>query len=564
MKRFWLKFYPSDIPYEIDPEEFANINEILEVKTQTLKDVNILSCMGKNLTYQELNTLSTNFAAYLQQELGLKKGDRLAIMMPNTLQYMIAIFGAFKAGLIVVNVNPFYTPNELIHQLLDANTQSILVLDIFAHKVATANSELNLKNIIVSKLGDLMPFAKRGLINLTVKYIKRLVPKYKLSGVHDFRKALLKGSRLKLNPVEVNGDDIAFLQYTGGTTGVSKGAILTHRNMVANILQSSAIVKSAFPSGKSCAIQPLPLYHIYSLEVSMANMYMGMKTVLIVNPRDIHAFVKELKNMKYDVIIGINSLFHALLRNESFRKLRFPQHFITLSGGMSCKESVAEEWEKVTGSVVVEGYGLTETSPVISLALPSTKMFTGNVGLPVPNVDIDIRDPEGNSLPIGQEGEICVKGPNVMPGYWKKPEENAKVFTKDGWLKTGDIGVVNEDGTLKIIERIKDIIIVGGFNVYPNEVEEVLLQHKGIQEAAVVAEPDEQSGEVVKAFIVKKDPNLTEQDVKEHCKKFLTRYKRPVIIVFRKELPKSVVGKVLRKDLRKEHKGSEGEWLKAA
>jgi long-chain acyl-CoA synthetase len=564
MERFWLKYYPHDIPYEIDPEEFRNIHEILQVKAQKHPDYKCFTCMDKSITFGELNALSDDFAAYLQQELGLKKGDHLAMMLPNTLQYIIAIFGALKAGLVIINVNPFYTPEELAYQMKDSQTDAILVLDIFAHKVSSVLPELKLKHVIISKLGDLLPFPKRNIVNFIVKYIKRVVPKYDIPGAKYFLQGLKRGKELTLDPVDVDGEDIAFLQYTGGTTGVSKGAILTHRNMVANIVQSASVVKPSFPEGKCTSILPLPLYHIYSLEVSMALFLLGEHTVLIVNPRDIPSFVHELKKVKYDLFIGLNTLFHALVNHEAFCKLDFPEHFITLSGGMACKQIVADQWKKVTGSVVLEGYGLTETSPVVALSSPDTDHFTGTVGFPIPNVDIDIIDPEGKSLPIGQEGEICVKGPNVMRGYWNKPDEDEKVFTEDGWFKTGDLGVMNADGTLKIVERIKDLIIVGGFNVYPNEVEEVLMKHLGISEAAIVAEPDIHSGEIIKAFIVKRDPKLTEADVREHCKKYLTNYKRPTIIVFRSELPKSIVGKVLRKKLRQDKTDPEGKWLKAA
>jgi long-chain acyl-CoA synthetase len=506
--------------------------------------------MGSSITHQELKDKSTFFAAYLQRELGLKKGDRMAVMMPNTLQYMVALLGAFKAGVVLVNVNPLYTSNELIHQILNSGAQTILVLENFAHTVSEALPKLNLKHVIVTKLGDLLSFPKGNIVNFVVKYIKRLVPRYHIPGAKSFLTALSKGEKLILNPVQVLSNDIAFLQYTGGTTGVSKGAILTHRNLVANILQGSAMVGNAYVKGESVVILPLPLYHIYSLTVCFALMHLDVETVLITNPKDIAGFVKELKGLKFDGFFGLNTLFHALLNNPNFQKLKFPETFYTFSGGMACKESVANEWKKVTGSIVLEGYGLTETSPGISFNLTITKTFNGTVGLPVPSIDVDIRDENGKSLQIGEEGEICVKGPNISQGYWMKPEENEKAFTADGWFKTGDIGKLNPDGTLKILDRKKDMIIVGGFNVYPNEVEEVLMYHEGILEAAVVGENDEHSGEVVKAFIVKKDPKLTESDIKEHCKKYLTGYKRPSIIVFTNELPKSVVGKILRVKLR--------------
>lgn len=564
MEKFWLKFYPKDVPFNINPDAFKNIPEILEVEAQKLKNKLAVSCMGSALTFNELNNLAIDFAAYLQQDLKLKKGDHLAIMLPNTSQYMIAIFGAFKAGLIVVNVNPLYTPNELIHQLLDSGAQTILVLENFAHTVAKAMPALNLKQVIITKLGDLMPFPKRTIVNFAVKYIKKMVPKYDIKGAIMFRSALSKGKKLSLKPVDVVGEDIAFLQYTGGTTGVPKGAILTHRNIVANVLQSSAVVKRVCIEGKSVSVLPLPLYHIYSLTMSLDNIYLGIKTVLIVNPKDIPGLVKELKHSEFDIFIGLNTLFHALINNKEFQKMNFPKKFYTISGGMAAQETIAKEWQKITGSIVLEGYGLTETSPVLTLNLVENAIFNGTVGLPVPNIEIDIKDDHGKSLLISQEGEICVKGPNITQGYWKKPEETELVFTPDGWFKTGDLGMMNKDGTLKILDRKKDMIIVGGFNVYPNEVEEVLLYHKGILEAAVVGEPDEHSGEVVKAIIVRKDPKLTEQDIKDHCKKFLTGYKRPTIIVFRNELPKSVVGKVLRTKLRESNDIEAKRWLKAA
>ncbi len=564
MERYWLQFYPEGVPYDIDPDQYQNLIEMLEEKVQKMGSHKAVTCLGSSLTFKEIDLLSTYFAAYLQQELALKAGDRLAIMMPNCLQYLVAIFGAFKAGLIVVNVNPLYTPSELVYQLLNSGTQSIVVLNSFAHTVMQAAPQLNLQHVIISTLGSLMPFPKRVIVNFIAKYIKGKVLPHDMPGAISLRKALSKGKRLKLAPVDVAGEDIAFLQYTGGTTGVSKGAILTHRNVVANILQGTQFIKNSFAEGKAVFVLPLPLYHIYALTMQLGFLHMGGETILIVNPRDTHSFVSVLKKGNYDCIVGLNTLFHNLLNDKKFRNLKFPQKFYTFAGGMATKESVAKKWEAVTGSPIANAYGLTEASPGVSFSVLENVVFNGSVGLPVPSLEIEIRDGEGKSLGMGEAGELCVKGPNVTQGYWKCPEENATAFTEDGWFKTGDIAVMNSDGTLTILDRKKDMIIVGGFNVYPNEVEEVLLFHPGILEAAVVGEPDEHSGEVVKAYIVKKDLNLTIEDVKSHCKKFLAGYKRPSLIVFRKELPKSVVGKVLRAHLREGKQAKGQEWRQAA
>jgi long-chain acyl-CoA synthetase len=549
LQKPWLNNYHPSTPKEINPDLYKNLGEILTAAAKKYPQNKAVTCLGTSLSFQEIDVLANHFAAYLQQ-CGLKKGDRFAIMLPNTPQYLIALFAAFRLGLITVNINPLYTARELEFQLRDSNSESILILENFAHNLEAALPNLNMKNIIITKLGDFMPFFKRSFVNLAVKYIKKMVPSYHLPTHTPFLKALKIGKTLKLCPEEVNGSDIAFLQYTGGTTGIPKGAILTHRNVMANVQQGKSFAIGFLKEGTGAFILPLPIYHIYALTLSLFLIESGKEDVLIVNPRDLPTLVETLKHTKYEGFIGLNTLFHALIHYEPFKKLKFPEKFYTIAGGMSTKETVAKEWQKVTGSPVIEGYGLSETSPIVTLNRFDLKEYNGTVGYPLPNVDVTILDDAGKSVPMGEIGELCVKGPNVMQGYWMKPEETANVFTKDGWMKTGDIVLMEKDGKIKIMDRKKDMIIVSGFNVYPNEVEEVLLFHPAIKEACVVGVADEHSGEKVKAFIVAKDDSLTEKQVMDHVHQYLTGYKRPHIIEFRKELPKSAVGKVLRLKLR--------------
>ena len=551
MNKFWLDHYPEDVVHEINPDTYKNLGSIIEQSAEKFSDKKAVTCMGSSLTFTELNQLAEQFASFLQQKLSLKKGDKLAIMLPNTPQYLLALFAAFKIGVIVINVNPLYTPKELSDQINNSGAETILLLENFGHTLEKALPNIHIKNIIISKIGDLLPFPKKTLVNLVVKYVKKMVPAFTLPNSISLTSALDEGKKCKRQEVEVTGEDIAFLQYTGGTTGVPKGAILTHRNVVANVLQGKSFVEKRFAKEKvTTMILPLPIYHIYALTLSLFMISFGIEDVLIVNPRDLKTFVKVLKQTDYKGFIGLNTLFHALLNNPEFRKLKFPKRFYTIAGGMSVKPNVAKEWKEVTGSPIVEGYGLTEASPIITLNPIDITEFDGTIGHPMPSIDIDVRDENGNSVGIGQPGELCVKGPNIMKGYWENPEETAIIFTDDGWMRTGDIVEMREDGKIKILDRKKDMINVGGFNVFPNEVEEVLLEHPDIVEAAVVGAPDEHSGEMVQAFIVSKRSGLTQEEVLSHCEKTLTGYKRPHKVIFKNELPKSAVGKVLRAKLK--------------
>lgn len=556
MEKVWYNSYTDGINKEINPDEYKSIVDYFERNCEKHSDFKAVTNMGTSLTYRELEEKTRYFAAYLQNCLHLKKGDRLAIMMPNCLQYYISLFGALRAGLTVVNVNPLYTSRELTHQLSDSGAESIVIMANFGHTLEESLPDTPIKNIIVTQLGDMHGFLKGHIVNIVVKYFKRMVPTFFLPNAIEFNTTLTEGENKIFNAVELSSSDTAFLQYTGGTTGVAKGAVLSHRNIIANALQCLEWAKFQLTSETEVAISPLPLYHIFSMTIScFVMMGLGAETVLITNPRDIPGFVKELKHTPFTFMISINTLCNALLHNEEFKSVDFSRLKSCINGGMPTTKSVADKWEEVTGVPITEGYGLTETSPVVTINSFERGIFTGGIGYPIPSTEIDVRNEEGQSVPIGEVGELCVKGPQVMAGYWNMPEETARVLSDDGWLRTGDMVKVNNEGLVTVVDRKKDMILVSGFNVYPNEVEEVIMSHPKVLEAAVVGiENEEQSGEAVKAVIVRKDPSLTYDEVIAHCRKELTPYKVPHFIDFRDELPKSPVGKILRRALREEKK----------
>ena len=550
MEKIWLKEYPSGVPAEVDLTEFASLKDILEKSCQRFADLPAYSNMGVTLRYRDIDRLSRDFGAYLQG-LGLDKGARVAIMMPNVLQYPIALFGALRAGLTVVNVNPLYTPRELEHQLNDSGSTVIVIIENFAHTLQEVLDKTPVKTVITTELGDLFPFPKRPLVNFVVKHVKKMVPAWRIPGAVPFRQALSQGAGQTLTDVPLNHDDIAFLQYTGGTTGVSKGAMLTHGNMVANLQQASAWLSPSSKPAEETIITALPLYHIFSLTANcLTFMKVGGHNILITNPRDMPGFVKELSKVRFTGISGVNTLFNGLLHTPGFERLNFSALKLCLSGGMALQRAVAERWKQVTGVSLIEGYGLTETSPAVTFNPLTLPEYNGSIGLPMPSTELSIRNDEGQELGLGEAGEICVRGPQVMRGYWNRPEETAQVMTRDGYLRTGDIGYVDERGYVRIVDRKKDMILVSGFNVYPNEIEDVAAHHPGVLEVAAVGVPDEKSGEAVKLVVVKKDPALTAEALIEHCRQQLAGYKIPRLVEFRTELPKTNVGKILRRLLR--------------
>ncbi|WP_024868831.1 long-chain fatty acid--CoA ligase [Pseudoxanthomonas suwonensis] len=550
--RPWLQSYPQGVPSEIDPDEYRSIPAVFASSVKRYGERPAYRNLGKTMTYAEVDELSRQFAAYLLGELSLKKGDRVAIMMPNCLQYPIATFGVLRAGLTVVNVNPLYTARELKHQLVDAGAAAIVVVDNFGHTVQEVLAETPLKQVITTGLGDMLGFPKGPIVNFVLKYVKKMVPEYDIPGAVRFKDALAAGKRHPLPQVDIDPGDIAFLQYTGGTTGVAKGAMLTHRNLVANMQQASAwLGANKLERGKEVIITALPLYHIFALTANgLVFMELGGLNHLITNPRDMPNFVKELKTSGFTAITGVNTLFNGLLNTPGFDEVDFSKLKITLGGGMAVQRAVAERWKKVTGVTLVEAYGLTETSPAACINPLDLKEFNGSIGLPIPSTDVCIKDDDGKEVPQGEVGELCVKGPQVMKGYWQRPEETAKVIDADGWLHTGDMARIDEKGFVYIVDRKKDMILVSGFNVYPNEIEDVVAAMPGVLEVAAVGVPDERSGEAVKLFVVKKDPSLTAEQIKAYCREALTGYKQPRHIEFRTELPKSNVGKILRKELR--------------
>ena len=549
--RPWLAHYPAGVPAEIDLNEFTSINDVFETALQKYRDKTAFINMGKAITYAELDRLSRDFAGYLLGELKLKKGDRVAIMMPNCLQYPIALFGVLRAGLTVVNTNPMYTARELKHQMADSGASVLLVMDNFGKVAQEVLAQLPGVRAITTGLGDMLGFPKGAIVNLVLKHVKKMVPDYAIPGAVRFRDTLTLGRMHQLPQIRNAPEDLAFLQYTGGTTGVSKGAMLTHRNMVANMQQAAAWVGTNVKQGEEKIVTALPLYHIFALTANcLVFMKFGASNLLITNPRDMPGFVKELKGSGFTAITGVNTLFNGLLHTPGFDQVDFSRLHLTLGGGMAVQRAVADKWKQVTGVTLAEAYGLTETAPAVCINPLDLREYNGSIGLPVPSTDVCIKGEDGSILPMGEIGELCVKGPQVMKGYWQRPEETAKVMDAEGWLHTGDMAKMDEHGYFYIVDRKKDMILVSGFNVYPNEIEEVAAMHPGVLECAAIGVPDEHSGEAVKLFVVKKDPQLSEADVKAHCAANLTNYKRPRYIEFRSELPKSNVGKILRRELR--------------
>jgi len=551
--RPWFKSYPSGVDKEINPDDYRSVVAVFEEAVSTFADRPAFSNFGKQLSYRELDVLSRQFAAYLLGELKLKKGDRVALMMPNCLQYPVATFGILRAGLTVVNTNPLYTPRELKHQLVDSGASAILVVDNFGATVQQVVADTPVKQVITTGLGDLLGMPKGMLVNFVLKYVKRMVPAYDIPGAVRFKDALSLGKQHSLPAIDIDHSDIAFLQYTGGTTGVAKGAMLTHRNMVANMQQAGAWISGTMDMalGKEIIITALPLYHIFALTANgLVFIKLGGLNYLITNPRDMPGFVKELGKVPFTAITGVNTLFNGLLNTPGFDQLNFSTLKMALGGGMAVQRPVAERWKQVTGVTLVEAYGLTETAPAACMNPLNLKAYNGSIGLPIPSTDACVKDDEGNMLPVGEIGELCIKGPQVMKGYWQRPEETAAVIDADGWLHTGDMARMDEDGFFYIVDRKKDMILVSGFNVYPNEIEDVIAAMDGVLEVAAIGVPDERSGEAVKVFVVRKDPNLTEEQIKAYCRQNLTGYKQPRHVEFRQELPKTNVGKILRKQLR--------------
>jgi len=552
VEKIWLKSYPPGVPAEINPDAYQSIVEVFERSWRQHGSRPAFYNLGITLTYDKLDKLSRDVAAYFQQILQLKKGSRVAIMLPNILQYPVVMLGAMRAGLIVVNVNPLYTPDELVHQLNDSGAETLVVIANFAATVQKSLDRIPLlKNIIVTNLGDLFPLLKAAVVNFALKFIYKKIPAWSIPNVISFKEVLAKGRESVFVPVALSNQDIVFLQYTGGTTGISKGAMLTHRNIIANIQQADAWFKNKLTDKHEIIITALPLYHIFSLTANCLYFSkLGGLNVLITNPRDIPTMIKEMKKFEFTAITGVNTLFNGLLQNPDFAHLDFTHLHLALGGGMAVQRVVAEKWQAVTHAPLNEAYGLTETSPCVTINPTTITGYNGTIGLPVPSTDVCILDDDHNEVPIGQAGELAVKGPQVMKGYWNNPTETAKVFTKDGWLLTGDIASINNEGFVKLLERKKDMILVSGFNVYPNEIEDVLAKLPGVREVAVVGVADENSGEVPKAFIVRNNPNLQAADVIKYCREHLTLYKVPKFVEFCNELPKSNVGKILRRALR--------------
>ncbi len=549
MERPWLRSYPPGVPANIDLGEHSSIVDLLETSCDKYQDRVAFHNMGADLSYAELDFLTRNFAAALQ-DMGMLPGDRIAMMMPNILQYPVALFGALRAGLIIVNTNPMYTARELRHQLVDSGAKAIVVVEDFASVLASVRDEVALEHVITTGVGDLLNFPKSLMVNFMLRHVKKTIPAWSLPGSVSFNDMLDKGKKLPLKPVNIGFEDVAFLQYTGGTTGVAKGAMLTHRNIVSNLLQSRAWL-TQLDDSTEIIITALPLYHIFALTANcLTFIYLGGTNILITNPRDMKGFVKEMAKHPFTSITGVNTLFNALLHTDGFADLDFSTLKMTLGGGMAVQKAVAEHWKQVTGVTLLEAYGLTETSPGACMNPVTLTEFNGCIGLPMSSTDACIRGDDGELVATGERGELCIRGPQVMKGYWQRPAETDEVLDADGWLSTGDIACMSEDGYFKIVDRKKDMILVSGFNVYPNEIEDVIVMHPKVLEAAAIGVADEKSGEVVSVYIVKGDPSLTEQDVREFCKENLTGYKRPRFIEFLDELPKSNVGKILRRELR--------------
>ncbi|WP_304167957.1 long-chain-fatty-acid--CoA ligase FadD [Lonsdalea britannica] len=557
MEKIWLARYPADVPAEIDPDRYSSLMELFENSMARNADRPAFINMGETMTFRQLDERSRAFAAYLQHQLKLQKGDRVALMMPNLLQYPVALFGILRAGMVVVNINPLYTPRELEHQLNDSGASAMVIVSNFAHTLEKVVFNTPVKHVILTRMGDQLSAAKGTLVNFVVKYIKRLVPKYHLPDAISFRSVLQQGKQMPYVRPELDRGDLAFLQYTGGTSGVSKGAMLTHRNLLANLTQIRAAYGSLLHEGNDLVVTALPLYHIFALLVNcLLFIEMGGQNLLITNPRDIPGMVKELARHPFTVFSGVNTLFNALLNNDDFHRLDFSTLHLSVGGGAPVQQTVAERWEKLTGNHLLEGYGLTESSPLVTGNPYDTEQYTGSVGLPIPSTEVRIVDEQGNDVALGDAGELWIRGPQVMKGYWNQPDETAAVL-KDGWLATGDIVTSDAQGFLQIVDRKKDMILVSGFNVYPNEIEDVIVRHPDVIEAAAVGVPNELSGEAVKVFVVRRPGSALNTDALiAHCRRYLTGYKVPRQFEFRDELPKSNVGKILRRELRDETKAS--------
>ena len=551
MQKPWLKSYPAGVPEEVDINEFSSVADIFDTSVAKYGDLPAYTNFGRTISYHEVDLYTAHMAAYLKNELGLEKGDRVAVMMPNLLQNPIAIFGILRAGLVVVNTNPLYTTRELKHQLNDSGAKAIIVVENFAHVLADIIDETPIEHVITTKMGDMLSPVKGFIINMVVKYIKKMVPAFHIKNAVNFKQALRLGSQHRFQTVATNHDDLAFLQYTGGTTGVSKGAALSNKNMVANMQQASAWIAPSMGEEKGVIITALPLYHIFSLTANcLTFMRYGWCNYLITNPRDMNGFIKELKAVKFHVLTGVNTLFNGMLNHPDFKTIDFSDFYFALGGGMAVQRSVAEKWKEVTGTTLIEAYGLTETSPAACMNPMTLKEFNGKIGLPIPSTEVSIQTDDWQEVAAGENGEICIRGPQVMEGYWKRPKETAEILSNDGWLHTGDIGFIDDDGFVQIVDRKKDMILVSGFNVYPNEVEEVIAAHPGVLEVGVIGKPSEHSGEVVMAVVVKNEQSLTEDDIRTFCRESLTSYKVPKSVVFTDELPKTNVGKILRRELR--------------
>ena len=552
MEKIWLKSYQAGVPAEIDLNEFRSIGDLFVKSVKLYGPRKAYINMDKAITYAELEKLSAAFGAYCQSVLKLPKGSRIALMMPNLLQYPVCLYGALRAGYTVVNCNPLYTERELEHQLKDSGAEAIVIVENFASVLDKVIARTPVKHVMVTQLGDMLDFPKRMIVNLVVKHVKKMVPAWNLPNAIELRDALIEGGRFPLQPVDVGHDDLAFLQYTGGTTGVSKGAMLTHRNIIANLQQAHAWIKDALRDDEFI-ITALPLYHIFALTANCLTFFkIGATNLLITNPRDIPGFIKEIGKYPFTTITGVNTLFNAMINNPDFARIDLSKLHLTLGGGMAVQRAVAERWKQITGVTLIEAYGLTETSPAATMNPLDMPEYNGCIGLPISSTEVTIRDDDGKDMPMGEPGELCIRGPQVMKGYWNRPDETAKVIMPDGYLRTGDVAIMDSNGYFKIVDRKKDMILVSGFNVYPNEIEDVLAMHPGVLESAAVGVPDEKTGEAIKIFVVKKDPDLTEASIIEHCRAHLTGYKVPRQIAFRTELPKTNVGKILRRQLRDE------------
>ena len=552
MEKIWLQHYPPGVPSEVDYGQYRSMGELFESATAKYRDRPAYTNLGRTISFGDLERMTRAFGAWLQGK-GIGKGARVAVMMPNCLQYPVCIFGSLRAGCIVVNVNPLYTPRELEHQLKDSGAEAIVILENFAHVLEKVIAKTAVKHVVIAALGDLLG-AKGAIVNFALRHVKKMVPRWNIAGAVRFNAALAEGEGLVLRPVRVGHEEVAFLQYTGGTTGTSKGAVLSHRNILANLEQSAAWLRPFVNEDEPQAIiTALPLYHIMSLTANcLLMMRAGGCNILITNPRDIGALVKEMRAHKFTMFTGVNTLFNALMNHSDFAKIDFSHLRVALGGGMAVQKAVAERWKKMTGCTLVEAYGLSETSPAVTINPLDLKDYNGSIGLPIPSTEVELRADDGKEVPLGASGELWVRGPQVMQGYWNNPAETAKVLGPDGFFATGDIGVMDEKGYVRIVDRKKDMLIVSGFNVYPNEIEAVVAMHPGVLECAAIGVSDERSGEVPKLFVVKKDPSLTEEDIRRHCEGNLTGYKRPKYVEFRKELPKTNVGKILRRALREE------------